>query len=140
MKKIINAVQIVLIAVMIAAVSCCGSSQMKRIEGNWTLSMINGATLDVYTAATGYSADLLDRNVEINGGKMVVSGMEEDDSNTYGIKVVSEGFELTENSTVIGTAAYSEENDILTLILTDHEEDLVFTFALKRGTYIYNSN
>ena len=140
MLRLVKYICVIMAMLLVMAVSCCGFSQTKKIEGSWTLSTINGATLEVYTAATGYSADLLDRNVEINGEKMIVSGMDSDEISIYGIKAVSGGFELTENNTTIGTASYSEKDGILTLVLPDPEEDLVFTFTLKRGTYNYNES
>lgn len=125
-----------LMVVMVAAVSCCGFSKIKKIEGNWTLSLINGATLDVYAAATGYSADSLDRNMTISGEGMVISGMETDDS-IYGIRAASEGYEILKNNEVVGIVAYSEEDDSLTLTTFISDSD---SYVFKRGTFDNNQS
>lgn len=139
MKKIINAVRIVLIAVIIAVISCCGFSQIKKIEGNWTVSDINGATPEAFFAALGYPLPSLSRNVEIGAEKIVVYSTDIDDGDTYDIKAVSGGYEVLEDGEVIGTFVYSEEKDSLTVtpFIPDAEN---FVFVLKRGTYNYEEN
>lgn len=139
MQKLIKCICLMITVLLVMLVSCCGFSQIKKIEGNWTLSTINGVTPEVYFAALGYPLPSLSRNMEISAGKIVVYGADVDNGESYGIKAVSGGYEALEGDKVMGTIIYSEENDSLTLTpsIPDAEK---FEFVLKRGTYNYEES
>lgn len=125
--------------VMLAAVSAalclasCGFDAGK-MEGDWTISTVNGRTPEDFAAYSGVGEWCVAKNYKIDGKTLTISAMNEKGdivSQDYAITERSGGIDASAAGVTLGLYYNEDDNSIKYSIKYG---DTQYTYILKRGT------
>lgn len=124
MKKVMKSGIMMLMAILVTcSLVACGGLDMKKVEGTWGLSMVDGMSYDDYCAAQGADPATSNSIWEITEKAVTVTG--NGATQNYKVDIKSDGFELLDdNNTIFLSIRYNEKDSTLSYKVNDGQKDI----------------
>ena len=106
MKKLVATL---LLLVMTLAMTACGTLDINKIKGDWTLSSVGDQTIEEYAESLGATAESCYINWTVSDNSFTSTNYAVSD--TYDIELKANGFEAMKNGMIVMSVVY--KNDTL---------------------------